>query len=221
MDEKHTRLALLDVIFEYESAAQIIAAALVYNDFTLIYSTVWKFCLKDFTPPQIGFLGAKYSRSLNVCGCFLHLQNQADKADISPQIRQFWEGHAAMPAVVPVPLASLLPAEAHGGGGSLPRRSYNRQSGAVPSQCLLPRGHSFPAAASCSLAPKACTSPAYTRRTRCRNESVTRAYKDDAGTADTRASSAWGGRAAENNVVRVSDVPNLFFTRCKEQFCLL
>lgn len=35
---------------------------------------------------------------MKVCGCFPHLQTQADKADISPQILQFWEGHVAVPA---------------------------------------------------------------------------------------------------------------------------
>ena len=49
----------------------------------------------------------------------------------------------------------------------------------------------------------------------CKNESVIKAFKDDASTTDTHVSSAWDRRAAEK---RMSDVPNLFLLAAKSNF---
>lgn len=69
-----------------------------------------------------------------------------------------------------------------------------------PSRCLLPCSHSFTAASSCSLALKARRSPAYIRHMPCKNESVIKAFKDDASTTDTHVSSAWDRQAAEKTL---------------------
>lgn len=61
----------------------------------------------------------------------------------------------------------------------------------LPSWCLPPCRHPFTAASSCSLALRAHRSPAYICHMPWENESVIKAFNNDASTTDTRVSSAW------------------------------